>query len=140
MKSNQLSGAILAPFTAENGSTTPESRPAKSVSLIDTREVRITAYSSTPDQTDSTPFITASGETVKNGIIAANFLPFGTEIEIPSLFGDRIFTVEDRMNRREPNGVDIWMPTRAKAVIFGAVRAKIVVVGGSVGDMRLAEK
>src|SRR3989344_3213041 len=59
-----------------------------------------TAYSSTPDQTDDTPFITAKGTTVRDGIIAANFLPFGTRIKIPDIYGDKIFVVEDRMNRR----------------------------------------
>src|SRR5258708_6536739 len=61
---------------------------------LKTYKVRVTAYSSTPDQTDDTPFITASGYHVHDGVIAANFLPFGTKLTIPSVFGDKIFTVE----------------------------------------------
>ena len=91
-------------------------------------DVWITAYSSTPDQTDCTPFITASGIRVKEGIIAANFLPFGTKILIPELFGDKVFTVEDRMHRRKTNNVDIWMSSRSKALKFGIARAKIVIL------------
>lgn len=95
---------------------------------IKTPKVWLTAYSSTLDQTDSTPFITASGERVRDGIIATNIFSFGTKIKIPSLFGDKIFTVKDRMSARKRNGVDIWMPTRAEALDFGAHRADIVVV------------
>lgn len=90
--------------------------------------VDITAYSSTKDQTDSTPFIAASGMRVYDGMIAANFLPFGTKVKIPALFGDKIFTVEDHMNRRFPNRVDIWFATRQKAMNFGLQNAEIVIV------------
>lgn len=88
--------------------------------------VDITAYSSTEDQTDSTPFIAASGKHVYDGMIAANFLPFGTQVKIPELFGDKIFIVQDRMNRRFTNRVDIWFPNRQEAIKFGIQKAKIV--------------
>lgn len=88
--------------------------------------VELTAYSSTRDQTDSTPFTTASGEHVRAGIVAANFLPFGTKIKIPELFGDRIFTVEDRMSPRFNTRVDIWFPNRHSAIKFGIQKAKII--------------
>lgn len=81
--------------------------------------VPMTAYSSTVDQTDSTPFITASGTHVHWGTVAANFLPFGTKIKIPEMYGDQIFIVEDRMNKRYWHKVDIWMPTRQDALNFG---------------------
>lgn len=93
-----------------------------------TTTVWVTAYSSTPDQTDSTPFITASGTRVKDGVIAANFLPFGTIIKIPALFGDKIFTVEDRMHPRKKKVVDVWMPSTKKALSFGAHKTKIVLL------------
>ncbi len=87
-----------------------------------TKWVSMTAYSSTVDQCDSTPFITANGSRVRDGIVAANFVPFGTKIRIPSIFGDKIFTVEDRMNSRYQSRVDIWMNTRQEAIIFGYKR------------------
>lgn len=90
--------------------------------------VDMTAYSSTPDQTDSTPFISASGKRVHDGMIAANFLPFGTKVMIPELFGDKVFVVEDHMNRRFPNRVDIWFATRHEAMNFGIRTAEIVIV------------
>jgi len=91
-------------------------------------EVWVTAYSSTPDQTDDTPFITASGNRVRDGILAANFLPFGTRVQIPEAFGDKIFIVEDRMHERKKNFVDVWMPTRNDAKQFGITKTQIVVL------------
>lgn len=82
-------------------------------------KIPMTAYSSTPGQTDSTPFITANGSHVRDGIVAANFLPFGTKVKIPEVFGDKVFSVEDRMNARYYYKMDVWMPTYEKAVNFG---------------------
>lgn len=92
-------------------------------------QVVITAYSSTPDQTDDTPFITASGKQVADGIVANNMLPLGTQIKIPELYGDKVFVVEDRMNRRKSNyHFDIWFPERQLAVNFGVKTAEIEVL------------
>jgi len=79
----------------------------------------VTAYSSTPDQTDDTPFITASGSHVRNGVIASNFLAFGTQVRLPALFGDKVFTVEDRLRADYNDRVDVWFPTKAEAKKFG---------------------
>lgn len=81
----------------------------------------ITAYSSRVEETDSTPFITASGKTVADGIIANNMLPFGAKIRIPELYGDKIFVVEDRMHQRKGKyHVDIWFPEYSQAKEFGS--------------------
>lgn len=89
---------------------------------------RLTAYSSTVDQCDGNPFITASGARVQDGVVATNCLPFGTAIKIPSLFGDKIFIVQDRMSWRYGcKGVDVWMPDRASAMHFGKASAEILV-------------
>jgi 3D (Asp-Asp-Asp) domain-containing protein len=85
-----------------------------------------TAYSSTVDQTDSTPFITASGARVKDGVVAANFLEFGAKVRFPSLYGDKIFTVEDRM--KSNHKVDIWFSTRQKAKNFGVKRVEMEIL------------
>ena len=97
---------LNADFTSINNTpvVTAEATPE-----IDPLFMKVTAYSSSPDETDNTPFITASGKTVRDGVVATNVLPFGTKIKIPSLFGDKIFTVEDRMHRRMKNVMDIWM-------------------------------
>jgi 3D (Asp-Asp-Asp) domain-containing protein len=95
----------------------------------ETLRMRITAYASVPDETSVHPFITASGEYVRDGIVASNILPFGTKIEIPTLFGDKIFTVEDRMNRRFQNTIDIWMSSKLAATDFGVAHTSVVVLG-----------
>jgi 3D (Asp-Asp-Asp) domain-containing protein len=90
--------------------------------------VTVTAYSSTVDQTDSSPFYTASGTHVHNGTIASNFLKFGTKVRFPSVYPDRIFIVEDRMNVRFNSRVDIWFPTRQEAKSFGAKHLEIEIL------------
>jgi len=96
------------------------------------QKVTVTAYSSTVDQTDSTPCITANGFNVcehnKENIIAANFLPFGARVRLPELYGDKVFTVQDRMNRRYSYRVDLWMKTREKAKKFGVKYTTVEIV------------
>jgi len=105
------------PYYASNNTfLSPINRPF----LIQVREIFVTAYSSTPDQTEGDPFITASGARVYDGVLAANFLPFGTKVKLPELFGDKIFIVEDRMNARfKDTRIDIWFPDRSSAKEFG---------------------
>ena len=91
--------------------------------------VPVTAYSSTPDQTDSTPFITASGTDVRDGIVACNFLRFGTKVRFPQLYGDKIFIVEDRMAVRNSHKMDIWFTSRGQAKQFGIKIAKVEILG-----------
>lgn len=81
--------------------------------------VTSTAYNSLPWQTDDTPFITASGTHVRHGVVAANFLPIGTRVKIPELYGDQIFIVEDRMNPRYHKRMDIWMEDYDDAIAYG---------------------
>ena len=92
----------------------------------------ITAYNSEPGQTDDSPCITANGFNVcKHGIedtIAANFLSFGTKVKIPELFGDRVFIVRDRMNRRYQSRVDVWMLEKQDALNLGRQIAKIEIL------------
>ncbi|MFA6552915.1 MAG: 3D domain-containing protein [Patescibacteria group bacterium] len=88
----------------------------------------VTAYSSTVDQCGSTPFTTASGTQVRDGIIAANFLPIGTKVRFPDQFGDKIFIVEDRMAARFSTRADIWMPTRELAKQWGVRHVKMEIL------------
>lgn len=100
---------------------TEEEKPDKIMDAV------ITAYTSTPGQTDDSPFIAATGKRVHDGMIAANNLPFGTQIKIPALYGNKIFVVEDRMNKRYGLGrMDIWLDTtRAEAMKFGVKRVEV---------------
>ena len=94
-----------------------------------TVKMMVTAYSSTPDQTDDTPFITASGARVEDGIIANNMLPFNTKVRIPELFGDKVFVNKDRMHQRKGNfHADVWMASTLDAKNFGAKIATVEVL------------
>jgi len=55
-----------------------------------TMYVTVTAYSSTKDQTDGDPYLTGLGTPVRDGIVAANFLPIGTVVRFPDKFGEKI--------------------------------------------------
>ena len=93
--------------------------------------VVVTAYSSTTWETDDTPYVTASGTAVSDGIVANNLLSFGTKVKIPEIFGDKVFTVEDRMHwRKSDYQIDIWFPETDKALNFGVRSAYIEILEG----------
>ncbi len=97
-----------------------------------TYKVDMTVYNSEVGQTDADPFTAADGTTTYDGMIAVNFLPFGTKVRIPELFGDKVFTVHDRMNRRYWYRVDVWMKDKSAAKKFGLhknVKIEIVELG-----------
>ena len=120
-------GLGLFGFTNQAGADMKTSNTRENI--VKTLSMRITAYASVPAETDNTPFITANGTHVRDGVVASNILPFGTKIEIPDLFGTKIFTVEDRMNPRIKNTIDIWMSNRLRAVDFGVTHASVIVLG-----------
>jgi 3D (Asp-Asp-Asp) domain-containing protein len=111
---------------------TEQALPAPVIKIIRTSTHTITAYNSEAAQTDDTPCITANGFDVcahnEEDTIAANFLKFGTKVQIPELFGDRIFIVRDRMNKRYSDRVDVWMKEKSDARQFGVKVAKIQVI------------
>ncbi len=88
----------------------------------------VTAYSSSVDETDSTPFITASGTKTRDGVVASNLFPIGAKIKIPELFGDKVLVVEDRMHNRFTDRIDVWMPSKWSALRFGKQRAAVEIV------------
>lgn len=115
------SNTLIATQSPSTGKTIKPSKPTTYV-------VPATAYSSTADQTDASPFITASGTHVRDGVAAANFLPIGTVFRIPELYGDKTFVIEDRMNARYTYRLDIWFASREAAKQFGVRTIKIEIV------------
>ena len=91
-------------------------------------EVTVTAYSSRASETDSTPYTTAAGTTVRTGVVAANWLPLGTQVRIPEIFGDQVFTVEDRMHERNSNKLDVWFPNTSDALRFGIRNTRVEIL------------
>lgn len=97
-----------------------------------------TAYTSSPRETWGNPFITATGTRTRIGVLAVSrdllsVLPYGTRVRLRDLgtvhgrgkgqfdafFREVVFVVEDTMNARWRNRVDVWMPDRATALRFG---------------------
>jgi len=113
-------------------SSTPVKAAPKPVKVLSTSTHVITAYNSDVAQTDDDPCTTANGFNVcksgKEDTIAANFLPFGAKVMIPELFGERVFVVRDRMNKRHASRVDVWMKDYDDAIHFGIKTAKIQVI------------
>ena len=85
----------------------------------------VTGYSSTVDQCDSTPFITANGERVRVGTIACpRYIPFGSVVVVDG----KIYTCNDRMALKHAHRFDIWFPTRAEAIAWGKQIKEIIVL------------
>lgn len=126
---------VIKPLLAEKEqvvfNTLPEN-PDKEFTVSWTGWYTATAYNSEPGQTDNTPCITANGyDLCSHGVedtVAANFLRFGTKIRIPEYFGERVFTVRDRMHERYQDRVDIWMIEKEDAKQFGIKAVKIEVL------------
>jgi 3D (Asp-Asp-Asp) domain-containing protein len=93
-----------------------------------TMTVPVSAYTSAVAECDSTPFTTANGSQVRDGIVAANFLKFGTRFRIPEYFGNKVFEVHDRMNARYQYRIDIWMLKKADARAWGVRNVKIEIL------------
>ncbi len=88
--------------------------------------VQSSAYAPSPYQTDATPCITAAGTRVRPGVVASNFLPLGTLLDI----NGQEFIVEDRMNPRYSGYyLDIWFPSTSTALEFGRQKMQITIKG-----------
>jgi 3D (Asp-Asp-Asp) domain-containing protein len=93
-----------------------------------TINVPVSAYNSEVGQTDGSPFTTADGSQVRDGIVAANFLKHGTRFRIPDYFGNKVFEVHDRMNARYTYKIDIWMLNKADARKWGVRNVKVEIL------------
>lgn len=92
--------------------------------------VKMTAYTPTVEECDSTPFITASNKMVSVGYVA---LSRDLEEDFGYKFGDKVviqgmgvFEFQDRMHARKKRQIDIFMWEKQEALKFG-VRTGILV-------------
>lgn len=115
-----------------------------------TLEVVVTAYSSMPAQTDGDPTVTATGQSVRPGILAVSRdllntqLPYGTQVRILEIRADEegcggyptstVFDVQDTMAASIENHVDIWMPSLEEALAWGRCVATLEVVAYAVEE------
>ncbi|RIH82637.1 hypothetical protein Mlute_02426 [Meiothermus luteus] len=109
--------------------------------------LKATAYTSSVRETDSTPFITATGARTRIGIIAVSRdmlreLPYGSKVMLEDLgtaggrgkgrfnylFKDRIFVVEDTMHPRKREQIDVWLPDRSTAIRFGVRTVRVTII------------
>lgn len=116
------------PVTADTATVDNQSEKSKSAPEVIKMELTVTGYSSSVDETDDDPHITASGSATRDGVVATNLLPFGTKVRIPGEFGDKIFVVEDRMHRRFADRIDIWFPSKNEAKQFGKKNLEIEIL------------
>ncbi|HEU4740105.1 MAG TPA: hypothetical protein VFS50_00730 [Meiothermus sp.] len=105
-----------------------------------------TAYTSSVRETDRTPHITATGARTRVGIIAVSrdllrTLPYGSKVRLDDLgtarggrgqfnylFRNTVFVVEDTMNPRKRNRIDVWLPDRSTAFRFGVRNVRVTVL------------
>ena len=131
--------AVTAPHTTAVG---PEANPVF--------VLRATGYNSMVNQTDSTPFITSTGQRTHFGIIAvspdllSHKLPYGSLVRIQDLgnyytgrgYGhyqglldsQGLFVVEDTMHYRKRDQIDIWFSDYASAVNWGMRKVRVEVI------------
>lgn len=84
----------------------------------------VTSYNSEPDQTDDTPFTTASGTTVHEGTAACPYeFPFGTRIQVEG----KDYICEDRMSDRFPDRFDIWMESEQESREWGVRSVRVII-------------
>lgn len=94
---------------------------------LETFPAEVTAYTSSVDETDDTPFLTASGETTGPGTIACpSRFKFGTLIQIEK----QIFKCNDRMHKRfrDTNHFDIWVESKDEARQWGRKTVEVSVI------------
>lgn len=128
-----IASALPSAVAETREAVAPSEDDVPAYEVAGVRAMWVTAYSSTPEETDETPFITAANTHVRHGIVATNDLPFGTKLRIPDEFGNTVFTVEDRMHRRKENWVDVWMPEKEQALRFGIRREATIVILAEAG-------
>jgi 3D (Asp-Asp-Asp) domain-containing protein len=76
--------------------------------------------------------ITASGKKAKEGMVACNWLPFGTRIHIK---GMGVFIVEDRGAKslfgdrnNHIKHIDVYMPSHSEALKFGVKYKEVTIL------------
>ena len=110
--------------------------------------LKSTAYNSHVNQTDRTPFITATGARTRFGVIALSRdmlrnVPYGSLVRIEDLgawgsgrgrgtynrmLSGVLFQVEDTMHPRKIRTVDVWFYSRSQALQWGARQVKLTII------------
>lgn len=137
-ESGMLSGALaailpviaIARVSKEAESSVTADAPATSP------KARIEAESSAPEPAQkftatayALPGRTASGQTVRRGLIAADHsLPLGTRVRLDAGSYSGEYVVADRGGRVRGRVIDIWVPSNGEAVRFGRRPVKLTIL------------
>ncbi len=141
------------PVAAKPVAVKPAPKPSPVVRTSSSRSLMVitaksTAYNSLAAQTDSSPFVTATGARTRFGVVALSRdllrrIPYGSIVRIEDLgtwangrgrgtynrmLSGVNFIVEDTMNIRKRNTVDVWMPSRRAAIQWGARQIRVTVI------------
>lgn len=96
----------------------------------------VTSYRSVPEQTDDSPFITSIGHrTHPNGVaVSQDLLKSGAVRygDIVYIDGHGFKVVNDTMNPRHRNHVDIWVATKAEESAIGVQKRNVYRVRGRI--------
>jgi 3D (Asp-Asp-Asp) domain-containing protein len=86
----------------------------------------VTAYTSSVDECDDTPFITASQDSCRLGVVAADTMfKFGTKLLINGYNDGRPCIVLDRGSKIKGYSLDVWMKTKKEARVWGRRKIKV---------------
>lgn len=102
--------------------TEPPPPPAEPPPVRIEIEAEVTAYTSSPDETDDTPEINAAGTKPGPGSIAC---PRRFDLGTVFIIEGRRYTCDDRMNKRYTNRFDIWMESKDDAIEHGIQTLKV---------------
>lgn len=102
--------------------------------------VRATSYNALAAQTDSTPFITATGTRARTGIVALSrdllrLVPYGSVVRLVAVQGPKCggwttgnLRVEDTMAARKVRQADVFLPSRSQSITWGVCTATLQVI------------
>ncbi len=104
---------------------------------LKSHQVNMTAYTARPEETDDTPFITASGDSVFEGGVAVSrnlMSQYGFNFgEIIYVYGenwnDKVLIVNDRMHNRKKNWIDVFMWDLQDALNLGKTKTRAYLLG-----------
>jgi 3D (Asp-Asp-Asp) domain-containing protein len=123
-----ICATVSAPFLIAQADTETFTQPTQEETqyIGITSMAQVSGYSSEIAQTDSTPFHSADGTHVYDGMIANNCLPFGTLVIIEG----KTYQVHDRMNKRYTKNCnyDIWFDNKQDALDWGRKNVEVTVV------------
>jgi 3D (Asp-Asp-Asp) domain-containing protein len=98
---------------------------------VQAEQWEITAYCSCKKCCGKSDGITASNKPAKWGVVANNWLKFGTKLRIEGF--DNVFSVQDRGAKSEfgdknnhKKRIDIWFPTHDQARKFGRQKLEVI--------------